>query len=148
MDYKHILRHHLATLAFRMNYALKNAPEGFAEFSAGHGVRTPKEIILHIVHALTCTHEILSKIDFSSIKISEWDETINAFYNSLQTLDTTIKNLDDPDEKLLCLMYQGPVCDAMTHIGQLMMLRRLAGSPLEGYEFDQDESIQIGKFKY
>ncbi len=59
MDYKTILRHHLATLAFRTNYAIKDAKDNYSYFSAGYGVRTPCEILEHIVQMTKASDDIL-----------------------------------------------------------------------------------------
>lgn len=148
MDNKTILRHYLSTLAFRATYALQNTQTNFPDFSAGNGIRTPSEILLHINHCLICANEILNKNEFSHVMIEGWDNRISALFKNIKELDTTITNIVNFNEKELLMVFQGPICDALNHIGQLMMLRRLSGDSLVGYEFDQEESIKIGKFNY
>lgn len=148
MDYKTILRHHLATLAFRTNYAIKNAQDNYSYFSAGQGVRPPGEILLHLVQMIHGTDNLLKGLTYSKFEIDGWENIINEFYESLKKLDKTIENLETIDEDKILRLYQGPLSDAMTHVGQLMTLRRMSSDALEGMNFYKEDSIKIGKFDY
>lgn len=132
MDHKDILRRHLATLAYRVRHALKEAPMGFEDFDAGMGVRTPEQIINHINSLLHATD-----LSFRGEKMAGTDElpyreAVEEFHALLQKLDWTIGTVEMPGDDTILRVYQGPLSDAMTHVGQLMLLRRLSGSPVVG----------------
>jgi len=134
MDEKReLLRHALAALAYRAARALEGAPDHFAGF-AGAG-RLPVQILAHMGDlfdwALTAAmgHE-----QWRASQPRAWAEEQQRFFSSLMTFDAFLASdgqLHAPVERLL----QGPVADALTHVGQLAMLRRLAGSPAVGENF-------------
>ena len=112
MTYKTILRHHLATLAFRTNYAIKDAHNSYFDFSAGQGVRPPGEILLHVVQMIKAVDDILNGIAYTKIEIDGWENIKNEFHLHLKSLDNTIENLENPDEDMVLKLYQGPLSDA------------------------------------
>lgn len=134
MDEKRqILRHALATLAYRATRALEDAPEHFAGYN-GVG-RMPAQILAHMGDLLdwALTAAIGQERWHSSHPLS-WPEEQHRFFESLDSLDAYLAAdapLHAPVERLL----QGPVADALTHVGQLAMLRRLAGFPIRGENF-------------
>jgi hypothetical protein len=139
----YLLRHFLATLGYRAGKAIRGAPADFAEFSAGHGVRKPVEIIWHmsvvLAHALT----FLGGPKPIPSEIGSWDREVRRFYGLLRELDRAFESgatlAGRTEEQLL----QGPLADAMTHVGQLAMLRRLASAPIPKESFDE-ASIRLG----
>lgn len=148
MDYKTILRHHLATLAFRINYAIKDAQDNYSYYSAGYGVRLPGEIIQHVTQMLKASDDILNGREVSKVDVDGWENLVKELHHQLATLDKTIENLDNADEDMILRLYQGPLSDAMTHVGQLMTLRRMSNDPLDKINFYREDSIKIGKFDY
>jgi hypothetical protein len=63
-----------------------------------------------------------------------WDREVERFFVSLAAFDAYLASdepLHVPAEKL----FQAPVADALTHTGQLAMLRRLAGCPMPGQNY-------------
>lgn len=139
-DYQKLIRHHLATLAYRLHYTLDGAPDGFGEFEAGSGVRTPCAILNHVVAMLERTRDIYlgRPIDWSGREYG-WPEVVAAFDKAIAELDGTVRDSPPPLESFLLRLYQGPWSDAMTHVGQIAMLRRLAGSPLAERDYSQAE---------
>jgi hypothetical protein len=134
MDEKReLLRHSLAALAYRATRALENAPEAFASFN-GAG-RQPAEILAHMGDLFDWALSIATGSQrWNSSKPLPWAEEQRRFFTSLKAFDSFLASqepLHAPLEKLL----QGPVADALTHVGQLAMLRRLAGSPTRGENF-------------
>jgi hypothetical protein len=134
MDEKReMLRHTLATVAYRAARALEGAPDHFAGF-AGAG-RLPVQILGHMGDLFDWA--LSMAIGQESWKASQpraWAEEQRRFFESLQTLDAFLASdapLRAPAERL----FQGPVADALTHVGQLAMLRRLSGSPARGENF-------------
>ena len=132
---RQLLRHALATVAYRGGKALRGAPTGFADFRASETTRSPAEILAHIGDlfdwALTAAQGA------SKWKVSTplpWDQESARFFAALQALDAYLASdapLGCPAEKLL----QAPIADALTHIGQIAMLRRLAGGAMRGENY-------------
>jgi hypothetical protein len=129
-----MLRHFLASIAYHATKALKNAPENFPNLYVGEGVRTPLLILKHISSVLTYAHSFYEDYDDTYLDLRSWDFEVKRFYRTLEQLDKSIQ-VKPPkavsEERLL----QGPFSDVMTHIGQLSMLRRLAGSPIPSENF-------------
>jgi hypothetical protein len=132
---RQLLRHILATLAYRGGKALRGAPENFSSFNCGSGCRSADDILAHIGDLLDWA---LSMADGSKqwrdSKPRSWAEDVKRFHTALAAFDTYLasdKPLQSPIEKL----FQGPVADALTHVGQLAILRRLAGSPVKGENY-------------
>jgi hypothetical protein len=134
MDEKReLLRHSLATLAYRAARTLEGAPEQFAEFN-GAG-RQPVQILAHMGDLFEWALSIAAgQQRWRESKPLPWPAERQRFFTLLQELDAFLASaepLQAPVERLL----QGPVADALTHVGQLAMLRRLAGSPTQGENF-------------
>jgi hypothetical protein len=134
MDEKReMLRHSLATLAYRAARTLEGAPETFAEFNGA--ARQPVQILAHMGDLFEWALSIAAdKQRWHDSKPLPWLAERQRFFALLQELDAFLAStepLQAPVERLL----QGPVADALTHVGQLAMLRRLAGSPIHGENF-------------
>ena len=134
MDEKReLLRHSLATLAYRAARTLEGAPEQFAEFN-GAG-RQPVQILAHMGDLFEWALSIAAgQQRWRESKPLPWPAERQRFFTLLQELDAFLASaepLQAPVERLL----QGPVADALTHVGQLAMLRRLAGNPTRGENF-------------
>ena len=138
------LRHTVATLAYRCGKAVRGAPESFAQFKAGPSTRTPIEILSHIGDLLDwALSQANGKERWPSPSSLSWDGEVERFHASLQAYDAYLalkKPLHKPAER----MFQGAIADALTHTGQLTMLRRLAGSHVRGENYSRAD-IQIGR---
>jgi|SRR6185295_5903602 len=130
-----LLRHTLATLAYRGGKTLRGAPEGFATFRVGDSSRTPGQILAHIGDLFDWAHsQLRGEHIWQNAAPGSWEEDTARFFDGLARLDAFLASdapLGFPPEKL----FQGPLADAFTHIGQLGMLRRLAGSPVRGENY-------------
>jgi len=131
-----LLNHFLAALAYRTQKALRDAPEDFGSFRAHEGVRTPAELIRHMTSVLgyARTHFVGGR--YWPEPLETLDEEIERFHEMLGMLAQHLRNGDAflegmSEERLL----QGPFSDAMTHAGQLALLRRLAGAPVPPENF-------------
>lgn len=134
----HLVRHQLAALAYRFQKAVRGAPAGFAAFEAGAGVRPPRAIVHHMVGVLGYLREVLSggEVDLHYAHPElDWDGEVAALHAMLADLDAVLAERPGLGLELLERALQGPLADAMTHVGQLAMLRRLAGSPVHGENF-------------
>ncbi len=132
-----LLRHFLASLAYRLRTAVKDAPDGFGDFDAGYGVRTPAQIVRHVTHVISWAHSHLAdSADADRPAKLSFDDELTRFHGVLATLDRDlIARAEQTDEGVLMKLLQGPLSDAMTHAGQVAMLRRMAGSPVRGQNF-------------
>lgn len=130
-----MLRHAVATLAYRGVKSIRHAPEHFASLSIGAGSRTPLQIVGHISDLLDWAL-IMSRGEMAYHQVDDatWDAAVERFYRTLSELDEYLgseNELRAPAEKL----FQGPIADALTHVGQLMMLRRVAEAPVRAENF-------------
>src|SRR5215471_5398343 len=132
---RQLLRHTVATVAYRGGKAVRGAPESFAGFKIGEKTRTPAQILAHIGDlydwALSCAK---GKQAWHDSKPLPWPQEIQRFFKALQVFDDYLASdaqLGFPAEKI----FQGAVADSLTHIGQIAMLRRLAGCPIRGENY-------------
>ncbi|MCA1850477.1 MAG: hypothetical protein LC672_05385 [Acidobacteria bacterium] len=130
MDVKReVLRHVVATVAYRGGIAVSGAPEDFAAFRVGRDVRAPGEILAHIGDLLEGSLYLLKgELVYLTSSPLPWGEEVSRFFSAAKRLDEYLESdapLACPVEKLV----QGPIGDALTHVGQIVMLRRVAGSP-------------------
>jgi hypothetical protein len=135
-DKRQLLRHFLAALAYRTQKALRDAPEDFGSFSVGGRVRTPAELVRHMTSVLGYARTFFVGGTYWPDPLPSLGEEIARFHDVLADLarhiETSSPMLGDMTaEKFL----QGPFADAMTHAGQLAMLRRLAGVPVAPENF-------------
>jgi hypothetical protein len=135
-DDARLLQHYLAALAYRTQKALRGAPASFAEFRAAPGVRTPHELVRHMTSVLGYAHTLCEGGSYTASRLPTLDAEVARFHVMLEELAAALtrtplaSDLATP-ERLL----QGPLSDAMTHAGQLALLRRLAGSPVPPENF-------------
>jgi hypothetical protein len=138
---RELLRHGLATLAYRGGKAIRNAPAAFADFSPSEGVRSPGKILAHIGDLLDWGLSIAAgKRTWKDSKPLPWEKESERFFEALKRFDEYLESsesLHATPEKLL----QGPVADALTHVGQIAMLRRMAGGPVRGESYFEAEVI-------
>ena len=129
------LRHTLATLAYRGGNAVRNAPAGFAETRSCESGRTAAQILAHIGDLLDWGLSIAQgKQSWKNSEALPWDKETDRFFAALKKFDDYLASADPlhaPAEKLL----QAPLADALTHIGQIAMLRRMAGGPVKGENY-------------
>ena len=134
-----LLRHALATLAYRGGKALRGAPEAFADFKTGETTRTPGRILAHIGDLLDwALHLANGEHVWHDSQPLPWRREIERFYAVLHRLDQRLGAPAAPaasPERL----FQGPIADALTHVGQIALLRRLAASPVRGENYFQAE---------
>jgi hypothetical protein len=137
-----LLRHTLATVAYRAARALEDAPENFAGFD-GAG-RTPVAILAHMGDLFDWALSMATgNPSWHNSAPLSWADEERRFFTSLSAFDDYLASAEPllaPVERL----FQGPVADALTHVGQIAMLRRLAGSPTRGENF-YVAAIEVGQ---
>jgi len=130
-----LLRHGLATLAYRGAKAIRNAPPELASFRASDATRTPLHLLAHMGDLLDWALSLAEGDQRWNVSTpGTWDEESARFFAALSRLDEYLASdrpLGRPPERLL----QGPIADALTHVGQLVMLRRLAQAPVRSENF-------------
>lgn len=157
-----VVRHLAATLAYRAAKVLRDAPVGFADASFGDATRKPVSIVAHLADlmawAITLTRgDAVWKAEGSG----DWNRELDRFFDNLATLDRELAS--NPASVSIEKLIQGPLADALTHVGQLAMLRGMAGAPVRpesyaraaivtgrvgmeqappGREFDGDASVR------
>ena len=132
---RQMLKHFLATLAYRTQKALDGAPAHYAEFRAAPGVRTPHELLRHMTSVLGYARTHFIGGVYRPPLLPSFPDEIARFHGVLEELGNDLEQgapfRDTTPERIL----QGPFADAMTHAGQLAMLRRLAGAPIQPENF-------------
>ena len=130
-----LLRHSLATIAYRAGKIIRDAPQGFVEFQAGQDCRTPVQILAHISDlfdwALTMAK---GNTAWRDAEVQPWPDEVQRFFDSLKRFDDYLagpEQLHASPEKL----FQGPLADALNHVGQLAILRRIFGAPIRGENY-------------
>jgi hypothetical protein len=136
-----LLRHTLATLAYRGGKAVRGAPASFSGFQAAPGVRTPGQILAHMGDLIDWALSIAKgKQEWQNSKPQSWDADAARFFAALKALDDYLASgatLAEQPEKL----FQGAIADTLTHIGQLNILRRIAGAPIRGENFHRADIV-------
>lgn len=128
------LRLILASIAYHASKAISDAPGNYPEFDAGMGVRTPRRILHHISGVLIYADSFYVHYDTTRFPMKPWDDEVEHFYVTLSRLDESLR-IRTPKGVTELQILQGPLSDAMAHIGQLLMLRRLAGVPVLSENF-------------
>ena len=140
-----LLRHTVATIAYRGGKAVRNAPETFAQFAIGETSRTPVQILAHVGDLFDWALAIAKGSPaWHDSQPLPWNKEVDRFFSTLKAFDDYLASTELVEvsaEKL----FQGPIADALTHVGQLTMLRRLAGSPVRGENYFK-ANIAVGRF--
>jgi hypothetical protein len=132
---RHLLRHTLATLAYRGGKSLRDVPESFAAFRAHEGTRTPSQILAHLGDLLGWALTLAQgQPHWHSSTPAPWKEAVDRFHDALERLDAYLAS-DEPLAVTPEKLFQGPIADALTHVGQIAMLRGMAGCPFRGENY-------------
>jgi hypothetical protein len=139
-----LLRHALATLAYRAAKTLRGVPAGFGEFRAGPTARSAGEILAHLGDLFDWAVEIADgRQTWRESPAGEWPAQVDRFFAALRRFDERLARpepLGLEEERL----FQGPIADALTHVGQIALLRRLAGGAQRGENYVRAD-IVVGR---
>ncbi len=139
-----MLRHTLATVAYRGGKALRGAPEGFAAFQVGETSRTPVRILAHIGDLFDWALSMAKGQEtWRDSEPLPWAEEVKRFFATLHAFDDFLA-AEPPPAASAERLFQGPVADALTHVGQIAFLRRLAASPVKGENYARAD-IRVGR---
>jgi hypothetical protein len=138
------VRHLVATLAYRASKVLREVPPGFAEFSVHPGTRLPVQIVAHLGDLMGwAARMVQGEYLWKPEGGGDWDTEVRRFFDGLSTLDNLLA-LEQPFVHPPEILIQGPLADALTHVGQLAMLRGAAGMPVRGESYAKAE-IVVGR---
>lgn len=141
---REMLRHTVATLAYRGGKAVRNAPESFAGFRASETSRTPAELLAHIDDLIDWMLSMAKGSEaWHESAPQPWAQDVERFHACLARFDEYLAS----EEDLACScerLFQGAIADALTHVGQLTMLRRIAGAPMRSENYSKAD-IQSGR---
>ncbi len=138
---RQLLRHSVATVAYRGAKALRGAPDHFASFHIGDKTRTPAQILAHMGDlfdwALSIARGQQAWHDSTPLP---WGAEIDRFFAAVKKFDDYLAS-SEPLNASAEGLFQAPLADALNHIGQIAMLRRLAGSPIKGENYFKSEIV-------
>jgi len=138
---RELLRHTIATLAYRGGKVIRGAPASFSSFRVNDGSRTAGQILAHMGDLLDWAASCARGAEaWRDSPPASWDADAARFFDGLRALDALIAAgapLGCREEQL----FQGPIADALTHVGQLAMMRRLAGTPIRGENYMRAEIV-------
>ncbi len=130
-----LLRHAVATLAYRALRAAEKAPAEFGEYGDGPGARTPGHILAHMGDLMDWAVSLVDgQQKWQDSSPLAWPDEVARFFQALRVLDDRLA-ATELDGDLANRLFQGPIADALTHTGQLAMLRRIAGCPIRGENY-------------
>jgi hypothetical protein len=129
-----LLRHAVATLAYRAAKPLRDPPPEFAQTRASPTGRTAVEIVAHLADLIDWANRgVAGQMEWRPENSGSLEAETDRFFAALAKLDCALaaREISCPPDRL----FQGPIADALTHVGQLAMLRRIAGSPVRGENY-------------
>jgi hypothetical protein len=143
-DNREMFRHIAASLAYRAAKTIRDVPDTFATFRVDTKSRAPVEILAHMGDLFDWALSMLKGEEiWHDAHPQEWSREVARFCDSLQKFDAYLAS-NAPIACPLDKLFQGPIADAFTHVGQLAMLRRLSGAPIKGENYFKADII-IGK---
>ena len=130
-----MLRHTLATLAYRGAKAVRGAPDGFGDYRASPTSRTPSQILAHICDLMDwALTQARGKQAWTDSAPTSWDDDTTRFFTAMSNLDEYLAS-DEPLGYPAGQIFQGAIADALTHVGQINYLRRMFGDPVRGENY-------------
>jgi len=143
-DKRELLRHTIATVAYRGRKDLVGAPDGFTTFRINETSRTPGEILAHICDLYDWANWLArGEHKWNDTTPGEWSADVDRFFAALKKLDDYLAS-DQPLGRSPENLFQGPIADSLTHFGQIAMLRRIAGAPVRGESYARAD-ITVGR---
>jgi hypothetical protein len=141
---REMLRHAVATLAYRGAKALRGASDTFASFGSPQTTRTPARILAHIGDLLDWALSIAKGDEaWHDSEPLGWDQEVARFHQTLKSFDNFLAS--NAELSATCeRLFQGPIADALTHVGQIAMLRRMAEEPIKGENYSRAK-IEAGR---
>ena len=137
-----MLRHMVATLAYRAGKVLRDAPGGFSDYRCAPDSRSAGEILAHMGDLFDWALSIVEgRQAWHNAASGAWDADVDRFFDALTRFDARLAAAPPPPA-LAAQLFQGPVADALQHSGQLAMMRRLAGAPIKAENYFVAEIVE------
>jgi hypothetical protein len=138
---RQLLRHIIATVAYRAGNALRGAPDSFSSFPVGDKSRTPAQILAHMGDLFDWALSIAqgNQTWHDSTPLA-WNTEVERFFAAIRKFDDFLAS-DEPLHGSVGSLFQGPIADALNHTGQIAMLRRVSGSPIKGENYFKAEIV-------
>lgn len=144
MTDREFLRHSLATLAYRAAKTMRGAPASFADFTPGPDSKSAIQVLAHMGDLMDWGLSMaVGKPKWNNSAPLAWDAECARFFAAVKAFDDVLAS-DAPLHYELTRLFQGPVADALTHTGQLAMMRRLSGAPMKGESYNRADVV-IGR---
>ena len=141
MTDQEFLRHTVATLAYRAAKTMRGAPATFAAFQPGPSSKTAAETVAHMGDLMDWGLAMANGTPrWNNSTPQPWDAECARFFASVKAFDDRLAS-SEPLQYELTRLFQGPVADALTHTGQLAMMRRLHGAPMKGESYNRAEIV-------
>jgi hypothetical protein len=141
---REFLRHTVATVAYRGGKAIGGAPSGFSGFRPAPTSRSAGEVLAHVGDLFDWALGLArGRGVWNDTKPEAWEEDSGRFFRALEAFDAFLAS-DEPLATSAEKLFQGPVADALNHIGQIAMLRRMVGAAIKGENYFKAD-ITIGK---
>jgi len=138
---RQLLRHALATVAYRGGKTLRGAPEGFSKYRASETTRTPGQILAHIGDLLDWALSISQgKQEWHNSQPQSWETDSQRFFTALAAFDAYLAS-GEPLGATVEKLFQGPIADALTHVGQIAIVRRMADAPVRAENYFRAEIV-------
>jgi hypothetical protein len=138
---RELLRHTVATVAYRAAKALRDAPDTFAGSRMGVTTRTPLQILVHMGDLFDWALSVAKGEEtWHDAAPLPWAQEADRFFAGLRAFDDFLAS-EAPLSSTFERLFQGPVADALTHVGQITMLRRLANTPVKGENYSRAEIV-------
>ncbi len=146
IEEREMLRHFLAALAYRTQKAIRGSSPDFPQYRAAPQVRTPQELVHHMTSVIGYAATFFAGGAYRPEPLATFAAEVERFHEMLAQLDTHIANPRGWATITARQLLQGPLSDAMTHAGQLAILRRLSGDPVppENFIFANVSSDNLG----
>jgi hypothetical protein len=144
---RHLLRHTLATLAYRAGKVLRDVPADFAGFRLTPASRSAVEILAHMVDLMGWAERLAhGEYRWEATGVDDWDTAVDEFFAALAKVDAALADTTLAPYPA-GVMFQGPIADALTHVGQMAMMRGVAGEPVrpESYARATIEPGRVGR---
>ena len=143
-DTTRILRHLVATIAYRASRSLRDAPAGFESVRLADTGMTARELVSHMTNVMSFALATVTRTDRIRHEPLEWPQEVARFYSVLGELDTRLAEGATIEEGFDLKIVQGPLADALTHVGQLHAMRRKTGAPVAPANYIRAD-VQAGR---
>lgn len=145
VERRQLLRHTVATLAYRAEKVLRDVPDGFATMRVSEHSRTPLEILGHLGDLAEWAGRFArgERRWVAAAMPPTWAEGVSRFFQALEVLDDAL-GAADPEGYSAEALFQGPIADALTHVGQLALIRGVAGAPIKPESYARAK-IEVGR---